>query len=200
MSVLLQLKAILKRWRSILSLGPVSNGEKCSQMNILRRHSRHSSLYWHAVWSPLKLQFVLSPLTISEATCSVKELNKINLTFQGNNKAVLLPTTQDPRLVKAAKIHGIAVTDKHNTKSKRLKPRWARYPLRCTAANHANYFLCKLPRCSLFEIYRETLRFCWKSRKKTSWPQAHGSFEREGNVTCHVRHVITPDRPRDTNS
>lgn len=82
MSVLLQLKAILKRWRSILSLGPVSNGEKCSQMNILRRHSRHSSLYWHAVWSPLKLQFVLSPLTISEATCPLKNSIRLTLPFR----------------------------------------------------------------------------------------------------------------------
>lgn len=88
--------------------------EKWSQKNILGRHSRHHqlTLYWHAVWSPELQIFALSFLRIFETTCSLRELIQINLTFQENEKAVLLPTIQDPRLAKEAKIHGIVVTDK----------------------------------------------------------------------------------------
>ena len=69
-------------------------------MNVLERHSRHQ-LTILVCWPKslaLKLQFALSFLRIFEATCSLIELNRINLTFQGTEKAVLLPTIQDPRL------------------------------------------------------------------------------------------------------
>lgn len=163
-------------------------------MNILGRHSRHQL-------TVLACCLALSFLAIFEATCSLMELIKNNLTFQGTQKAVLLPTVQDPRLqnCEGSRNSWNRCHWQNNTEPKGLKPRWPRYPLRCTAANHGKYFLCKLPRCSLFEFCRETRRFCWKSWKTTSWPQAHGSSEREGNVTCHLRHVSSRARPRDTN-
>lgn len=164
-------------------------------MNILGRHSRHQL-------TVLACCLALSFLAIFEATCSLMELIKNNLTFQGTPKGRFTshstrPTTSELR--RKQKFMESLSLAKHNTEPKGLKPRWPRYPLRCTAANHGKYFLCKLPRCSLFEFCRETRRFCWKSWKTTSWPQAHGSSEREGNVTCHLRHVSSRARPRDTN-
>ena len=183
-------------------------------MNILGRHCRHQLTVLaccHAVMlscclkSPaLKLQYALSFLRIFEATCSLKELIKISLTFQGNKKAAWTVNTRPTNCEGSKNSWNRCGNRCHwqntNTESKHLKPRWPRYPLRCTAANHSKYFLCKLPRCSLFEVCRETLRFCWKSWKTTSWPQPHGSFEREGiNATCHLRVMwYHHARPRNT--
>lgn len=132
-----------------------------------------SAHHWHAVWS-YNLRF--PPLEYSRLPVLLNDSFTKTLPFREMTRQFHFrqhKTTKERS--KNSWNHCHWLHSKHNTKSKRLKPRWPRYPLRCTAANHGNCFLCKQPRSSLFEICREMLRFGCKSRKTTSWPQAHGA-------------------------